>query len=124
MTNESIREGFDESKIKATDIQLQSNLNNENYEKLKSNEVKEEDLYLKIEDFPDNPISDIFFYEQAIDKIRPVISMMEEELKGINLKNLRWNNIAKGKRLVHCFHLVKLYFVLLIHQCFLLLRLI
>ena len=99
MTNESIREGFDESKIKATDIQLQSNLNNENYEKLKSNEVKEEDLYLKIEDFPDNPISDIFFYEQAIDKIRPVISMMEEELKGINLKNLRWNNIAKGKRL-------------------------
>ena len=58
MTNESIREGFDESKIKATDIQLQSNLNNENYEKLKSNEVKEEDLYLKIEDFPDNPISE------------------------------------------------------------------
>ena len=51
MTNESIREGFDESKIKATD------------------------------------------------KIRPVISMMEEELKGINLKKLRWNNIAKGKRL-------------------------
>ena len=99
MTNESIREGFDESKIKATDIQLQSNLNNENYEKLKSNEVKEEDLYLKIEDFPDNPISDIFFYEQAIDKIRPMISMIEEELKGINLKNLRWNNIAKGKRL-------------------------
>ena len=99
MTNESIREGFDESKIKATDIQLQSNLNNENYEKLKSNKVKEEDLYLKIEDFPDNPISDIFFYEQAIDKIRPMISMIEEELKGINLKNLRWNNIAKGKRL-------------------------
>ena len=38
MTNESIREGFDESKIKATDIQLQSNLNNDNYMKVKSNE--------------------------------------------------------------------------------------
>ena len=86
MNNEALKEGFDESKIKATDIQLQSNLNNENYEKLKSNEVKEEDLYLKIEDFPDNPISEIFVYEQVIDKIRPMISMIEEELKGINLK--------------------------------------
>ena len=68
--------------------------------KVKSNEEKEkDDLYLKIEDFPENPISEIFLYEQAIDRIRPMISMIEEELKGINLKNLRWNNIAKGKRL-------------------------
>ena len=100
MTNEALKEGFDESKIKATDIQLQSNLNNENYIKVKSNEVKEEDdLYLKIEDFPENPISEIFVYEQAIDKIRPMISMIEEELKSINLKNFRWKNISKGNRL-------------------------
>ena len=46
----SIKEDFDESKIKATDLQLQSNLNQENYQKLKSNEVNhEDDLFLKIE---------------------------------------------------------------------------
>ena len=83
MNNEALKEGFDESKIKATDIQLQSNLNNDNYMKVKSNEEKEkDDLYLKIEDFPENPISEIFLYEQAIDRIRPMISMIEEELKG------------------------------------------
>ena len=100
MANETIKEGYDESKIKATDLQLQSNLNKENYNKVKSNEINEEDdLYLKVEDFPDNPISEIFVYEQVVDKIRPMISMIQEELKGINIRNLKWNNIKEGKRL-------------------------
>ena len=100
MTNESLKEGFDESKIKATDVQLKSYLNQETYLKVKSNEIKEEDnLYLKIEDFPENPISEIFIYEQVVDKLRPMISSIEAELKVIDMKSLKWNNIKEGKRL-------------------------
>ena len=100
MTNESLKEGFDESKIKTTDVQLKSYLNQETYLKVKSKEIKEEDdIYLKIEDFPENPISEIFIYEQVIDKIRPMISSIEAELKVIDLKSLKWNNIKEGKRL-------------------------
>ena len=100
MTNELLKESFDVSKIKPTDAQLKSYLNNENYLKFKSNEIKEEDdLYLKIEDFPDNPISEIFLYEEAVDKIKSMIEVFEKELKSINLKNLRWSNIKEGKRI-------------------------
>ena len=100
MTNELLKESFDESKIKPTDAQLKSYLNNENYLKFKSNEIKEEDdLYLKIEDFPDNPISEIFVYEETVDKIKSMIEVFEKELKSINIKNLRWSNIKEGKRL-------------------------
>ena len=96
----SIKEDFDESKIKATDLQLQSNLNQENYQKVKSNEVNQEDnLFLKIEDFPENPISDQFLYEQVLDKIKPMIPIFEQDLKNMKLGELKWNNIKQGKRL-------------------------
>ena len=96
----SIKEDFDESKIKATDLQLQSNLNQENYQKVKSNEVnQEDDLFLKIEDFPENPISDQFLYEQVLDKIKPMIPIFEQDLKNMKLGELKWNNIKQGKRL-------------------------
>ena len=96
----SIKEGFDESKIKATDAQLKSNLNEINYNKVKSNEIKEEDnIYLKIEDFDDNPISEIFIYEQAIDKVRAMIPYFEEDLKNMKFGDFKRNNILKGQRL-------------------------
>ena len=96
----SVKEAFDESKIKVTDAQLKSNLNEVNYNKVKSKEVKEEDdIYLKIEDFNDNPISDIFIYEQALDKIRPMIPYFEEDLKNMKLGEFKRQNILQGKRL-------------------------
>jgi len=95
-----VKEAFDESKINATDLQLQSNLDKEKYLKVKSNEVKEEDnIYLKIEDFPENPISETFIYEEAVDKIKPMIPIFEQDLKNLDLRKLKWENIKKGKRL-------------------------
>ena len=100
MTNELLKESFDESKIKSTDAQLKFYLSDENYQKLKSNEIKEEDdIYLKIEDFPENPISEIFIYEEAVDKIKSMIDIFEKELKSIKIKNLKLSNIKEGKRL-------------------------
>ena len=100
LTPNSIREGYNLEKIKSTDIQLQSNLSLENYKKVKSNEIKEEDdIFLKIEDFPENPISEIFVYEEVVDKIKPLIPYFEEDLKSLKLDKLKWNNIKQGKRL-------------------------
>ena len=96
----SIKESYNLSKIKTTDIQLQSNLAQEDYKKIKSNEIKEEDdVFLKIEDFPENPISEIFVYEEVVDKIKPLIPYFEEDLKSLKLGQLKWNNIKQGKRL-------------------------
>ena len=96
----SIRESFNLTNIKASDIQLKSNLTKDDYAKLKSNKFNEEDnIFLKIEDFPDNPISEMFLYEEVVDKIKPMIPYFEQDLKNMKLGELKWNNIQHGKRL-------------------------
>ena len=88
LSPQAIKESYNLNNIKTKDSQLKSNLSPQNYEKIKSNEMKEEDdIFLKIEDFPENPISEIFIYEQVIDKIRPMISSIEAELKVIDFDN-------------------------------------
>ena len=67
---------------------------------MKSNELKEEDdIFLKIEDFPEDPISEMFCYEEAVDKIMNMIAPFENDLKNMTLDNLKWENIKKGQRL-------------------------
>ena len=96
----SIRESFNLTNIKASDIQLKSNLTKDDYAKLKSNKFNEGDnIFLKIEDFPDNPISEMFLYEEVVDKIKPMIPYFEQDLKNMKLGELKWNNIQHGKRL-------------------------
>ena len=46
MTAESIKKSFDITKIQANDLQLKSNLKEEIYFKLKSKEIKDEDIYI------------------------------------------------------------------------------
>ena len=95
-----VQESFNLLNIKSSEIQLQSNLSPENYKKVKSNQIKEEDdVFLKIEDFPENPIKEIFVYEEVVDKIKPMIPYFEDDLKKIKLGELKWNNIKLGKRL-------------------------
>ena len=95
-----VKESYNLLNIKSTDVQLQSNLTKEDYKKLKSNEIKDEDdIFLKIEDFPENPITEMFLYEEVKDKIRPMIPYFEQDLKSMKLGELKWNNIKQGKRL-------------------------
>ena len=71
-----------------------TNLSPNNYEKVKSNELKEEDdIFLKIEDFPEDPISEMFCYEEAVDKINNMIAPFENDLNpyDINYKNDYYN---------------------------------
>ena len=94
-----VKDNFDLQKIKSSEIQLKSNLPPEKYELLKSHSIKEEDdIYLKIEDFPENPIVDIFIYEELVDKIKPMIPYFEEDLKNLKLDQLKWKNIQKGQK--------------------------
>ena len=101
-TNEQQKTKFDESTTKATDIQLKSNLPEEQYSKLKCN-IKEQndnddDLYLKTEDYPENPtISDSFYYSEAVDYIKQHIPTFERELKEFNIRKPRKENIYEGK---------------------------
>ena len=98
ISDEKIRKGFDDSKVKATELQFQSNLTKENYTKLKSKDVSpDDDLYLKIEDFPDNPIAELFIYDEAVDKIRCLIPSYEKDLNSMNIKDLKRDNIYSGK---------------------------
>ena len=60
---------------------------------------EEDDIFLKIEDFPENPIEEMFYYEEAVDKIKPMIPYFEKDLKKMSLNNLKWDNIKKGQRL-------------------------
>ena len=100
LSPEAIKESYNLLKIKSTDIQLQSNLGKEDFKRLKSNEVKEEDdMFLKVEDFPENPITELFLYEELVDKIKPMIPYFENDLKSMKLGELKWNNIKQGKRL-------------------------
>ena len=68
------------------------------YSKLKSNEIKEEDnLYLKIEDFPENSIMESFIYSEARDKINCLVPIYEKELNNMGINGFKRENIYKGK---------------------------
>lgn len=96
--DEQMKKDFDESKIKATDLQYQSNLNEQNYSKLKSNEINPEDeLYLKQKDFDINSISDDFYYSEAVGKIEFLIPSYEKDLKSMDINKLPRENIYVGK---------------------------
>ena len=102
LTNEQQKNNFNDSNIKPTDLQLKSNLPEQQYSKLKSNIEEEknddENLYLKAEDYPENPsISDSFYYSEAVDTIKQNISTFEKELKEFNIKKPRKENIDEGK---------------------------
>ena len=98
ITDEQMKKDFDDSKIKATDIQYQSNLTPENYSKLKSNEINPEDeLYLKQQDFENNSISDDFYYSEAVGKIEFLIASYEKDLKSMDINKLPRENIYVGK---------------------------
>ena len=100
LPNEIVQDNFNDKNVKATDIQLQSNLGQNLYSKLKTNELKEEEednAYLKIEDFPENPILDLFVYDDVIDKIKCLIPIFEEELEQMNINQFQRENIYKGK---------------------------
>ena len=96
----TIKDSFDISKIKVTEDQLKSNLTEEKYDKFKSGQINnEDDIFLKIEDFPENPISEIFIYEEASDSINQMKKNFKKELEKLDLMEFKWNNISKGKRL-------------------------
>ena len=96
----TIKDSFDISKIKVTEDQLKSNLTEEKYDKFKSGQINnEDDIFLKIEDFPENPISEIFIYEEAADSINQMKKNFKKELEKLDLMEFKWNNISKGKRL-------------------------
>ena len=98
ISDQAIQESFNDNKIKPSDQQFQSNLNGEMYSKLKSNEIKEEDnLYLKIEDFPENSIMESFIYSEARDKINCLVPIYEKELNSIGINGFKRENIYKGK---------------------------
>ena len=98
LSDKMVQESFKDENVKTTDKQLESNLDKVMYSKVKSNEIKEEDnLYLKIEDFPNNPIADSFIYDEAVDKIKIYIPIYEEELNKMDVNNLKRENIYKGR---------------------------
>lgn len=99
LPNEIVQDNFNDKNVKASEIQLQSNLGQNLYSKFKANELKEEEdnAYLKIEDFPDNPILDLFVYDDVVDKIKCLIPIFEEELKQMNINQFQRENIYKGK---------------------------
>ena len=100
LSDKTIQESFQDGNIKPTEKQYESNLGQNNYTKLKSNEIKEEEednLYLKIEDFPKNPIADSFIYDEVVDKIKCLIPIYEDELNKMDVHQLKRENIYKGK---------------------------
>ena len=98
--DKKMQDNFNDEKIKAIDLQYKSNLEPNQYTKFKSNKIKEEDnLFLKIEDFPENSIAESFFYDDIVDKINYLIPIYENDLNKINLNSLRLENISKGKGL-------------------------
>ena len=73
LTDNEIKESFNNDQISATENQYKKYLTDEEYSKLKSNEIKEEDnLFFKLKDFPDNPIAISFIYSEVVynDKIK------------------------------------------------------
>ena len=100
LPDKKVQDNFNDDKIKATELQYKSNLQPDKYTKFKSNEINEEDnLYLKIEDFPENSIAESFFYDEIVDKINDVVPIYEDEFNKINLNSLKVENISKGKGL-------------------------
>ena len=93
-----IQEGFKDENIKPTEKQYELNLDKEKYIKLKTNEVKEEDnLYLTIEDFSNNPTAELFLYDEVVDKIKSHIPMYEDELNKLDINELQNDKIYQGK---------------------------
>ena len=98
LTDEEIKKDFNDSTIKPTEKQYESNIKAPLLNKLKSNEITEEDnLFLKIEDFPENPIAEFFYYSEAVDTIKVYIDSYENELNKMDINNLRRENIYKVK---------------------------
>ncbi len=97
LADQEVQESFNDRKIKTTQKQYESNLNEETLSKLKSNELKDDNLYLKIEDFSQNPIAEMFIYSEAVDKINIYVPNFEEELRKMDINNLKRENIYKGK---------------------------
>ena len=96
MTNKEVQESFIDGKIKATEKQYESNLTEAMLSKFKSNEKKQEDdLYLKIEDFSENPIAEMFIYSQV--DVKNFIPIFEEDLGKLDINDLKRENIYKGK---------------------------
>ena len=93
--DEQMKKDFDESKIKTTDLQYQSNLNEQNYSKLKSNEINPEDeLYLKQQDFENNSISDDFYYSQTYGYDKYLKEQMTEEICYLKRVMNCWRRVA------------------------------
>ena len=100
LSDKMVQESFKDENIKPTEKQYESNLDEVMYSKLKSNEIKKEEednLYLEIEDFPNNPIADLFIYAEAVDKIEFLIPSYEDELNKMNVNQLKRENIYQGK---------------------------
>ena len=93
-----VQESFNNENIKATEKQYESNLDLGIIAKFKSKEIKEEDdLYLKIEDFSNNPIAESFLYDEVVDKIKNLIPIYEEDFNKMDLNKLNNENIYKVK---------------------------
>ena len=97
LTDKEVQESFNDENIKTTEKQYESYLNEETLSKIKSNDLEEENLYLKIEDFSNNPIADMFIYSEVKDKIKDFIPNCEDELNKMDINNLKRENIYKGK---------------------------
>ena len=98
LPDKTVQDNFDDKKVKTTDLQYKSNLAESLYSKIKNKEIKEEDnAYLKIEDFSDNPILDLFVYDDVIDKIKNLIPICESELNKVDINQIKRENIYRGK---------------------------
>ena len=98
LSNKAIQDNFDDKKVKISEIQLKSNLDQAIYSKLKANEIKEEDnAYLKVDDFSENEIFTLFIYSDVVDKIKCLIPIYEKELNQIDINQFKRESIYKGK---------------------------
>jgi hypothetical protein len=95
-TDKEVRESFNDQVRQSTKKQYESNIGPDIHSKVESNQLEEQDV-LAIEDFPDNPIAEKFYYDEAIDRIRTTVNLYEEEFNKINLNSFQRENIYKRK---------------------------
>ena len=91
-----VRENYNDQVRQSTQKQYESNIGQNIQNKVESNQLEEQDV-LPIEDFPENPIAEKFIYDEAIDKIRTIVNLYEEEFNKININSFKRENIYKGK---------------------------
>lgn len=97
ISDKPLKDSFNNS-ASCTDKQYELNLSRDKYNKFKSNKITEEDnLYLKIDDFPDTIDDDYLIYYEAYEKIENYISYYKDDLSKMDIYHMGHEKIDKGK---------------------------